>query len=266
VTVTAEGGDSVVTDPNGHYYLDRVYVWSGTVTVAKAGCTFSPPSVSYADVTADIPDRDYVATPSRVAAAKREREGNEITLSGVVTAVFGDVFYIEAADMSSGMRVEKAGHGMTPGMSALVTGFARTNSDFERYIDASDVLHDAGGNVAPLMLNNKYLGGGDFEYCSTTGAGQRGVEGGVGLNNIGLLAATFGRVTATGSDFFYIDDGTHATDASTFNGIRVLCGSLQKPELGKPVFITGISSITKIGDKVFRCIRPASQTCIQIMQ
>jgi hypothetical protein len=53
--------------------------------------------------------------------------------------------------------------------------------------------------ISPVSLTNKNLGGGDFFYDPGTGAGQIGVEDGVGVNNIGLLVKTCGTVTAVGA-------------------------------------------------------------------
>jgi len=201
-----------------------------------------------------------------VASAKRKDNGLLVTASGCVTAVFGNAFYLEQLDRSSGVRVEKAGHGVEVGMAIVVTGTMRTSLDSERYIECGDIACERDEAINPVMLNNKSLGGGDFEYNSLTGAGQRGVEDGVGLNNIGLLVSATGVVTAVGDDFFYIDDGTHARDASIFNGVRVLCGNLQKPESGRQVVITGVSSVSRVADRVFRGMRPRSQSDIGIMQ
>ena len=123
----------------------------------------------------------------------------------------------------------------------------------------------AGAELAAVALNNKALGGGDYYYNPGTGAGQKGVEDGSGLNNIGLLVKTCGKVTAVGSDFFYIDDGTHARDASIFVGVRVKCAGLTKPTSGEQVCVTGISSIMKVGGRVFRCLAPRTDADIQII-
>ena len=73
-------------------------------------------------------------------------------------------------------------------------------------------------------------------------------------------------MTAVGPSFFYIDDGTHARDASIFNGVRALCGSLAKPVSGQQVTVTGISSMMRVRDRVFRCIRPRNQADIQVLR
>ncbi len=50
-----------ITDNNGVYAARVRYGWSGTVTPTKEGFSFEPPRMSYATVTEDQPDQDYVA-------------------------------------------------------------------------------------------------------------------------------------------------------------------------------------------------------------
>jgi hypothetical protein len=53
---------SPVTDSNGFYSAVLPYGWSGTVTPAKSGYSFSPGTVSYTNVTTDLPNRNFTAT------------------------------------------------------------------------------------------------------------------------------------------------------------------------------------------------------------
>ena len=90
--------------------------------------------------------------------------------------------------------------------------------------------------LAPLGMTNKSLGGGDWRYDSDTGAGQKGISGAVGLNNIGLLVTTWGRVIDWGVPVFTVDDGS---------GVNLKC--VLPPEMGfdplwEYVRVTGISS------------------------
>jgi len=65
------------------------------------------------------------------------------------------------------------------------------------------------GPVDPLGVSNRAIGGGDFLIG---GVGQAGVTGGTGLNNIGLLVRTTGKVKLIAPDntFFTINDGSAA--------------------------------------------------------
>jgi hypothetical protein len=76
------------------------------------------------------------------------------------------------------------------------------NSGSELCIDASNVTSQSGTDIIkPLAATNKALGGGAFAL-------QQGIYGATGLNNIGLLVRTTGRVSTTGSGWFMIDDGS----------------------------------------------------------
>ena len=196
-----------------------------------------------------------VYTSPTIAEAKSQPDSAPVLTSGVVTAVFGDSFYIESSDRSMGIRVEKADHGMVAGTTVQVAGHIMTDDMGERYIAATDIYNAGATDVLAFILNNKALGGGDYNYNSETGAGQRGVAGGIGLNNIGLLVKITGRVTGVGSGFFYIDDGTHTKNGSLFSGVRIECGSNAEPMEKQYVTVTGVSSIVKVGDGYFRCLR-----------
>ena len=81
------------------------------------------------------------------------------------------------------------------------------------------VLASAGiaEEIAPLAIDNAAIGGGPLNQYTP------GVEGGVGLNNVGLLIRTWGQVTYVdpGDTFFYIDDGANKDDGSGHVGIRI---------------------------------------------
>jgi len=134
--------------------------------------------------------------------------------------------------------VETQRHDLSPGTSVSIIGTLNTNADSERYIAAWELFPEAiGGMVNPLMMPNRALGGADQEYDPITGAGQRGVTGGVGLNNIGLLVRTWGIVQMVpGQGACIIDDGC---------GIGLLVvlpdGALQ-PSVGDALVVRGISS------------------------
>jgi serine protease len=53
-----------IADSNGSYSLSVPSGWSGTVTPAKPGYTFSPPSRTYTNVTSDQTAQDYTASLS----------------------------------------------------------------------------------------------------------------------------------------------------------------------------------------------------------
>ena len=67
VTLSASnGGGSAITYGDGHYELTVPNDWSGTVVPSHPGYTFSPPSRSYSNVTADNADENYQGTANPV--------------------------------------------------------------------------------------------------------------------------------------------------------------------------------------------------------
>ncbi|MDO8587424.1 MAG: VCBS repeat-containing protein [Armatimonadota bacterium] len=150
-----------------------------------------------------------------IAAAKTFGGGGSITVPrGVVTAAYTGYFYVEQTDRSSGMRVQKTNHGVTIGQMVDVVGNMYANSDGERYLLASTITANGSGSVNELMVSSRTVGGGDLGSPST-GAGQYGVEGGSGLNNIGLLIRVSGKCSLNlsstgdyyGARYMFIDDG-----------------------------------------------------------
>ena len=119
--------------------------------------------------------------------------------------------------------------------------------------------------IEPLAVNNAAIGGGALNQYTP------GVEGGYGLNNIGLLIRTWGRVTFVdpGNAFFYIDDGTNRIDGSGNTGVRVACdnlapgNSITPPAVDSYVILTGISSTIMIDSKIQPNVRPRRQDDIQ---
>ena len=62
VTVTfSNGGGSAVTDGNGNYTHGVPSGWSGTATPSLSGYVFTPPSISFTNVTADQTNQDYAS-------------------------------------------------------------------------------------------------------------------------------------------------------------------------------------------------------------
>lgn len=195
------------------------------------------------------------ATANTVRDARLASDGTSVALTGqVVTAAHDGFFYIENDSRTVGMRVEKSSHGLQPGQRANVWGTMMTNSEGERYISASSSVVAGSGSVEPLMMAIRSLGGSDW-YCeSGVAAGQSGVAGAEGLNNIGLLVRVSGRVTYSDWDFFYIDDGSNVQDGSGWPGVKVLLVGGFPPEQGRYVQVTGVSSCWKVEDQVQRLV------------
>jgi len=113
--------------------------------------------------------------------------------------------------------------------------------------------------VVPVYVPGRAIGGGDLNTYT------KGVAGGVGVNNIGMLIKTFGKVTYinTTSQFFYVDDGCGrattlpAPDNCTVYGVRVSYGGLaagvpaiNPPTINSYVAVTGVISTVLVSSQV----------------
>lgn len=126
---------------------------------------------------------------------------------------------------------------------------------------------------APLAMTNAAIGGGMLNQYTP------GVEGGAGLNNIGLLIKTWGKVTFVDATnkVFYIDDGTGRNDGSGHLGIRcsydnlAAGNSITPPNLNDRVSVIGVISTVLIDDivtpqvdnKIQPNLRPRRQSDIE---
>lgn len=202
-----------------------------------------------------------------VDEAKQKAEGQPVSCAiTAVTAVFGNVFYVEKKDRSSAIRVEKVGHNLKAGDKVAVQGTTGHTASEELCIFADRADKQPGSEeIMPIMLNNRSIGGSGFCFNKDNRSGQAGIAGVSGLNNIGLLIQAFGQVTAVGSDaegsFFYIDDGSCLLDETGNVGVRVR-GIVPVPgsapadwnPVGKYVTVTGISSCFLVGPDLQRLV------------
>lgn len=195
-----------------------------------------------------------------IPAAKFLADGAAVGIRGkVVSASFTDVFYIEEPNRTAGIRIKRSGHRLVVGTTIDIWGVMRTTGDGERYIDADGTDSGEPGLVLPVGLANKFLGGDRF-YDPATGAGQQGVKAGVGLNNIGLLVATWGKFIKINDSTFSLDDGS---------GTPLKCvlppGMVLPPESSGWTFVatTGISSCEKLGNDLHRLLRVRDRNDIQ---
>jgi len=176
----------------------------------------------------------------------------------IITRDWTDYLYIEEDDRSSGIRVEKTAHGHVKGERVDVVGTLATNGDGERYIAATTITQNGSGTLNPLGMNNKWVGGGDFAYDpGPPVSGQRGIKDAFGLNNIGLLVRTWGKVTeldaADPAQWFRIDDGSNFQTTVAYPPFSYA--------LDDYATITGISSCeVDTNDDLQRVLRPQPLT------
>ena len=212
----------------------------------------------------------FVVDRQAVTIADAKLEANDaqvIASGGFVTMECEDGFYFQQDGIASpgrvsGIRVVWSG-AVSLGKRYVVTGTTNTDpSSEERQVIATAVVpHTSGWTVAakPLGLNNKSLGGDDWHYDSETGAGQKGIAGGSGLNNIGLLVRTTGRITAVEPrptdtpPCFWVNDGS-GLDSN--QGICVTRSQPSDIQVGDYVYVMGVSTCYK--DSTGK-LRPAVQ-------
>lgn len=244
-------------------YSSAATAHSGESYISSNGNSWSDLASSYANTNACIKAYSIYVNPTiPIADAKRLPNGGDpIFLSGgIVTGVFGSIFYVQAADCSSGISVYKSGNGMAVGMRADILGTPSTNISGEKYINATSVTQNGAGAAEPLLLINRGVGGADWEYDPATGAGQKGIKDAIDLNNIGLLVCTSGKVTYVGINYFYMDDGSGCQDNSQHPGVKVSVTGLPLPALNKHVKVSAVSSCFQSGDNLYRLLRPTSIT------
>lgn len=197
-----------------------------------------------------------VSVPQALGTA----DGNEIGLVGKVatagTSEIGGAFYLEEPNRSSGIRVATV-IPVIRGDKLNVVGTLGQNADGERILNASIASKTASGQSVPepIVLMQRSLGGEAF------GAYAPGVWNGSGLYNIGLLVTCAGRITASGTGYFYLDDGSGVEDGSGNVGVRVDTTGLANPT-GDYAIVTGISTLRTVAGHGVRTIRPRAQSDI----
>lgn len=184
----------------------------------------------------------FVRDRWNLSSAKTIHDTDPVVASAyTVTAKFPDCFYIESADRTTGIKVISSAPA-TEGSRVRVDG-TMTTVGSERCIQATNVRRVDDLPVSPLGFLNKFLGGIKFGSDPNT---QVGVSDGFGLNNIGLLVRTWGKVTQIGTDYLYIDDGSGLKDGTLTGteknvGVRVICDPAGHKN-GDFLTVTGISS------------------------
>ncbi|MDO8585714.1 MAG: hypothetical protein Q7T82_01615 [Armatimonadota bacterium] len=204
----------------------------------------------------------------RVAHIKKLADDDPVALYGkTVTAVFPDYAYIQDKN-GMGIRVVTA----RPIAEGDIVDLAGTiiGSKEERWIEADSVFKRGAETPKPHSLSTAGIGGSEYGEPGT-GKGQPAtkayqwfvdrqtkkrvrstVELDVpGLNTIGLLVTTYGRVTSAAGNSFYLDDGSgldeyYDTKRDGPAGIKVrLPENISAPAPGTFLSVTGITSCYK---------------------
>lgn len=217
--------------------------------------------------TVDIGADEYNGPASPISEMKKRANGEPVYVEGIVTYVYSSyVFWIESDSRTSGIAVVKANHGASVGDRVAVVGKLSQISNYELDISATQIIQKGNGTVEPLAMPNQAVGGQGWFFVQSPYSGQKGIDGAVGLNNIGLLVKTWGRVTYVGSSYFYIDDGSGLNDGSGHTGIRMyFMSGVAPPQVGEYVVVTGISSTFYASPALRRMIRVRDQEDIQVV-
>ena len=227
--------------------------YSFTISAYDAAGNESPQSSPPATAT--------TMTAIGISDAKKMGDSSQVGLvNKTVTAVFGDCFYIEEMDRHIGIKVVplQMPGGIEGGKTVDIGGVMQTGSDGERQIGNATASLNSTGSVVPVGMTNKALGGGDWSYNLGNDAGQKGIKGASGANNIGLLVTIWGKATYAGSDHFYVNDGSNLDDGSGHLGVKVQANGLSIPAENSHVAVTGISSCYKNGSDLHRLILAGS--------
>ncbi len=275
VRVSLESGQSAFTDSEGEFLITDVDADKYYGLVAQKPCFEINPPVRYLNAISGMTSAggDFFAVPQRIASAgvaKSLADTDPVMLEGLVVTAgaprYEDFFYIESVGRASGIRVIKPQHGLQVGSKVNVAGALATLPSGERAIVDASIDVVGTGEIAPVGMSSRHLGGSSWLYDPVSGAGQIGVFGSTGLNNIGMLVTIWGKVTHSNlwDDYFYIDDGSAATSGGDPRGVYVEAGGLDIPEYGSYVSVTGISSCEIAGGHKVSRLLPRVQGDIKV--
>ena len=250
--------DWSAVDSGGGVMSGGNYRISGSIGQPAAAFAKSASVLHWAGFWAgDVPTPTVAPT---LAAAKLLSDGTFTSVSGqIATSAEGDFsgfFYVEESSRSNGVRVAfpiGTVTGLVRGRSIVsVLGSMGTTATGERQIAALAIVITSTNPLAiePLGMNNRTLGG---DTIGVPPLGQYGVTNGFGLNNVGLLVATSGRVSYVDGVYMTISDGSN-------NGIRVSTAqfAIPLPNVGDYVSVIGLSSLYTSGTDRLPQILPRS--------
>lgn len=252
VTRVGDDGEFYVQVPNSAIDPALVEFRIGMDTIATTGVGY--PSVGQAiniygvldelapsnTLRALLPGEPGDAGPqglvADIAAAKAKADGADVAFaSAQVTATAGggipaDIAYIEQPDRTSALRVHLPGlvsSDIGPGDLVLIQGSMSTTAQGERFVEAIKFSRIASGASARPI--------------DAVGMGNNAAKSGIAL---GMFIKTWGKVSAVDGNSFTMSDGSRTP-------LKVLCGSLTKPETGRLVRVRGIMSKDASGDVLY---------------
>ena len=178
-----------------------------------------------------VSEQPFLIANSSIGAMKKLPPGTQVTLGGLpITRAFGDRFYIEMVDRSSGIATMQAVTA-EPGRLASVTGML-ANVQGEIVVAPRKVaLGDLGDAPEPLSVPSSAL------------------RLGVGADTTGLLAIVWGEAISVpqGQNWYIVSDGGMP--------IYVFPEGVWRPNQGDFVILTGVPGVDKLGGQSVRVFR-----------
>lgn len=178
-----------------------------------------------------------VACSETVGEAKLLADASDVTIDQALVTAVGDGFaYVSDMNRACGIRI--TGEAVPPaGTVVEIFGLMSTTAGGEREIEVLDIGSLGTSEVRPLVYNSGVVGGGPLAFDSETGAGQRGVTGGAGVNSVGQLVSVTGRLLAISSDHqsIWLDDGSGPAPG----GLRVSLPEPMDLEMGALIRASG---------------------------
>lgn len=193
-----------------------------------------------------------IAGPEAVGTLKSKPDGSAGDLYGVVVShATHSYLYVQERDGSCGIRVNASGDGFVRGDIVNLSGVIWTDYWYERYLQPSSIQRANRTVVPPVSLPTRAVGGGDWFYNRIARSGQRGVSGGRGLNNIGLLVKVAGRVTAVAGPSFFLDDGSGRVGGNGEAGLMVFADDAPPPAVGDYAVVVGVVAAARYSVGVY---------------
>lgn len=189
-----------------------------------------------------------------VSSILSQPDGTSVFLSpvyvtGRATAIDNYTFFVSTADGVSGLKVVRPS-----GALNWAYGYELTANGTLSTVNGQRVLtltYDSNGSTKaiakPRLFRNSALGGAALEDVG-------GVYLGTGPYNLGCVVRTAGKVSAGGTNYFYIDDGSLGNDPSGVSKLKVYSGTITQPVVGKHVSLTGWSCTENDGGVIRRML------------
>jgi len=275
-TITVDSQMTFSAAGQNYQYLTREWVLDGVLIGSGESITLSPIDVKYPSsklllrvidanpmiVNYAKPMKVYTWTllpvPTPVASIGQARElpqGSYVTFPAVVSVAYTDAPFLPRMLITCGIRVIGTAAKPEKGKLVTLTGSLDGSGPMLTLANAQCVISpEPSVSVAPLGMSCISVGGQEKGL-------QKGVLGGIGLNNVNLLVKVAGRCTYSTTGYFYIDDGSNLSDGSGRTGIKVygkIPVSIGENPVGKFVSVVGISYAEDSPNGVIRAIKARS--------